>query len=73
MSAPFVTWTVQGAPDLWLGHHSGHIVCRAHADEYAAGYYEPLSRDEIFDFEFDMGQRISTIADCAELHERPAS
>lgn len=45
--APLVTWTVQGVPDLWLGHHNARIVCQAHADAYALEFFEPLSPESV--------------------------
>lgn len=66
--APLVTWTVQGDPVTWLGHHSARVVCAAHATLEEATYWEPLRREEIFEFEYDMGQRIVTIAQCRDLH-----
>ena len=53
----------------WRGHHNGQVVCMAHADHYQRQYFEPLSVETIFDFEFDMGQYIGTIAECWPQHE----
>lgn len=65
--APLVTWTVQGNPDTWLGHHNAQVVCSSHASGDQKTW-QPLTKDEIFDFEFDMGQRIVTIANCSDQH-----
>ena len=67
-----VTWTKQGEPDLWLGNHAAMVVCDLHKEEFAADSLqslEPMTPGEIFDFEYDMGQRLCTIALCFEYHQ----
>ncbi len=61
--APLVTWTVQGEPYLWLGHHNAQVVCWDHATAEQRRWGK-MTAGELFDFEYDMGQRIVTIAEC---------
>lgn len=67
-----VTWTIQGFPETWLGHHNGKVVCARHAEQFQADEntdtFEALTESEIFDFEYDMGSRIVTIAMCFDIH-----